>query len=287
MITLVGATGTVGKPLTQALLEAGESPRILTRDAAKARQLWPSYDLNIVEVSFDDPSTLERAFWGSERAFLATGTSDRQVRDEIALIDAAVQARVGHIVALSVAGNPQKITNRVHEWHHEIDAHLRSTGVPATWLKPTTFTDTLGRVSSNFIRAGAWGGAAGDGRVAAIDTRDVAAVAAKILLEGKDRHAGKSYDLSGPSALSMPDFAREVGSQIGRSVVYAVRTRAEQRAVLESAGVSELLIEVLLGLDEATRHDVYATPTPAVFELTGKEPRSVPSWIAEHVAIFR
>jgi NAD(P)H dehydrogenase (quinone) len=286
MITIVGATGTVGKPLLQALIQAEVPLRVLTRDKAKARELWPSEAVDVVEVNFDDVRSLRQGLLGSDQAFFAVGTSDRQLRDEFALIDAAVAAKVGHVVALSVGGADKHSAHPVLHWHGLIDERLRSTGLAATWLKPGTFTDTLGRVSSNFVRAGAWGGFAGDGRVAAIDTRDVAAVAAKVLLQGKAQHSGKSYELTGPVAVSMLEFAAEISARIAKPVSYTQRTREEQRAVLEAAGVSALFVEVLLALDDATRHSAFAIPTQTVFELTGVQPRSVSNWIAEHAQLF-
>ena len=52
-------------------------------------------------VDFDQPASLERALAGVDRLFIAHGTSPRQVDNEIALIDAAVAARVRHVVKLS------------------------------------------------------------------------------------------------------------------------------------------------------------------------------------------
>ena len=286
MITVVGATGTVGKPLLQALIQAEVPLRVLTRDKQKARALWPSQAVDIVQVSFTDPQSLRQGLLGSDQAFFAMGTNEHQVRDEFALIDAALEAKVGHVLALSVGGADKLATHPVLHWHGLIDERLRNSGLSATWLKPGTFTDTLGRVASDFVRAGAWGGFAGDGRVAAIDTRDVAAVAAKILVQGPAQHAGKSYDLTGPTAFTMPELAREISTRIGKPVIYTQRTREEQRAVLESAGVPALFVTILLALDDATRHNAFGVPTQTVFELTGVQPRPVSQWIAEHAKLF-
>ena len=45
-------------------------------------------------VDFDDTATLRAGYTGSDSAYMSYGTSERQVRDEIALIDAAIGAEV-------------------------------------------------------------------------------------------------------------------------------------------------------------------------------------------------
>jgi len=286
MITLAGGTGLVGKTLTQALMRDGEQVRVLTREPNAAAAAFGDLKLEIVGVDFDDAATLQSAFTGSDKALICYGTSDRQVRDEIALIDAAIGAEVPYLVNMSVGGAGGTHPANVVRWHTEIDAYLASTGAVSTVVRPTTFTDSMLKLASNFVRSGAWGGTAGVGRVALIDTRDVAAAFAVILTEGPQRHAGKVYDLSGPTAHTMDEVAGYISAVLGTRVEYHARTEAQQRVVLESAGLPGLLVDVLLGVDDITRDNVYAVPSPAVFDLTGHAPRSVKDWVDEHVSLF-
>src|SRR3984893_4300529 len=181
MITVAGGTGLVGKSLTRALVRDGEQVRVLTRDPKAAGAACGDAKLEIVGVDFDDPATLRAGFTGSDKAFLSYGTSDRQVRDEIALIDAALGAEVPYLVNLSVGGAGGTHPANVVQWHTEIDAYLASTGVASTVVRPTTFTDSRLNLAASFVSWRAWGGTAGAGRVALIDSRDVAAVSAVIL----------------------------------------------------------------------------------------------------------
>src|SRR5262245_11928973 len=103
---------------------------------------------------FDDTATLRTAFTGSDKAFMSYGKSDRQVRDEIALIDAAIGADVPYLVNLSVAGAGGTNPADVLQWHTEIDAYLATTGVASTVLRPTTFTDTMLKLAANYVPSG-------------------------------------------------------------------------------------------------------------------------------------
>ena len=137
---------------------------------------------------------------------------------------------------LSVAGSGGTHVDsaNVLQWHTEIDAYLATTGVAATVVRPTTFTDFMVKLAAKFVRSDAWGGLAGAGRVALIDTRDVARVFEVILTDGPQRHAGKIYDISGPTAVTMDELAglhlRGVGNP--RRVSRPNRTPAARRAAI-------------------------------------------------------
>jgi NAD(P)H dehydrogenase (quinone) len=288
MITLAGGTGLVGKTLTQALVRDGEQVRVVTRDPAAAAAAFGGAKLEIVGVDFDDPATLRSAFTGSDKAFMSYGTSDRQVRDEIALIDAAISAEVPYLVNLSVAGSRGAHVDsaNVLQWHTEIDEYLEATGIAATVVRPTTFTDFMVNLAAKFAQSDAWGGLGGAGRVALIDTRDVAKVFEVILTDDPQRHVGKVYDISGPTAATMDELADLISAVSGAPVNYHTRNEAEQRAVLQSAGLGQLLVDILIGIDALTRNNVYAVPSPTVLDLTGQAPRSVKDWVQEHISLF-
>ena len=127
--------------------------------------------VSLATVDFDARSTLEDALRGANRLFLAHGTSPRQVANEIALIDAAVAAGVSHIVKLSVLGPPSRL--HPFDWHMQIEAHLATRDIGFTVLRPSSFVDIMARAGA-WIANDTWGGAAGDGLVNLIDTRDVA-----------------------------------------------------------------------------------------------------------------
>jgi hypothetical protein len=153
-------------------------------------------------------------------------------------------------------------------------------------VRPTTFTDFIVKLAAKFVPSGAWGGHAGTGRVALIDTRDVATVFAVILTDGPQHHAGKVYDICGAAAVTMDEIADYISAALRARVEYHARTQAQQRAVLQSAGLPQLLVDILLGLDALTRDNVYAVPSPTVSDLTGHPPRSVKDWVNEHISLF-
>lgn len=280
-IAIAGATGRVGTALISALRDDDVDIVALTRNADPARL---REGLSLAAVDFGKPSSLSDALRGADRLFLAHGTSAQQVENEIALIDAAVAAGVSHIVKLSVMGP----ASRLHpfDWHMQIEAHLAHHDIGYTILRPSSFVDILARAAGP-VAAGTWGGAAGNGCVNLIDTRDVADTARIALLDTSHAGSQRAYHLTGPAAISMPEVAYELSHILGRSVTYHHRTPDEQRAVLTEAGISELVADVLLGIDRLFRESVLAETTATFEDLTGKAPRSVGAWLSENIAAFR
>ena len=60
----------------------------------------------------------------------------------------------------------------------------------------------------------------------------------------------------------------------------------DRRAQLEAEGLAPWRVELLVGLDEINRSDLYATPTDTVRQLTGHPPRTVEEYIERHRAAF-
>jgi NAD(P)H dehydrogenase (quinone) len=129
-IAIAGATGRVGSALTKLLASDPVDVVALSRrpDAAGL----PT-GVAVAAIDFDQPKTLEDALRGSDRLFIAHGTSPQQAANEIALIDAAVAAGVGHVVKLSAMGPATRLNPLA--WHMEIEAHLSRQPVASTALR--------------------------------------------------------------------------------------------------------------------------------------------------------
>ena len=280
-IAVAGATGRVGSSLISKLVTEPVELVALTRRPDAER--LPS-GVSLATVDFDARSTLDHALRGADRLFLAHGTSPRQVANEIALIDAAVAAGVSHIVKLSVLGPPSRL--HPFDWHMQIEAHLATCDVGFTVLRPSSFVDILARAGAPIVND-TWGGAAGDGLVNLIDTRDVADSAFAVLLDDAHVNSQRAYHLTGPAAVSMPEIADALSGLLGRTVTYQHRSPAEQREKLLASGLNEFVADLLLGLDRAFYESVLAETTTTVRELTGHAPRPATDWLSDNISLFR
>jgi NAD(P)H dehydrogenase (quinone) len=281
-IAIAGATGRVGSALINLLSSDLVNVIALTRrpDAAKLPK-----GVTATAIDFDQPKTITDALRGADRLFISHGSSPQQVANEIALIDGAVAAGIKHVTKLSAMGPATRLYPLV--WHMEIEAHLSRQPIASSVLRPSAFADILGRRAGAQVSTGSWTGAAGNGRVNFIDTRDVAAAARITLLDDVYPESQRVYHLTGPRAWTMPQIAEELSNLLGHSVVYKNRSPDEERAALLAAGLSPFVTDLLLGLDQMFRESVIGETTSTVEELTGKPPRTLQQWLIENIEVFR
>jgi uncharacterized protein YbjT (DUF2867 family) len=70
MILVLGATGTTGGEVARQLIAAGEKPRLLVRNAAKAKEFTASAE--IIEGAIDDGGSFSGALKGVDKMYLVS-----------------------------------------------------------------------------------------------------------------------------------------------------------------------------------------------------------------------
>jgi uncharacterized protein YbjT (DUF2867 family) len=231
MILVTGATGTIGREVVWQLLAADERPRVFVRDRDKARRLLGEQVEQVVG-DLDRPETIEAALAGVDRLFLLTTQSSRQPDWERTAIAAAAGAGVAHVVKLSVFRADEQSPLRFARQHWQAERALERSGLAWTMVRPVFLMQNLRAM----VRDAAIYTAAGDGRVAMIDARDIAAVAVAALTTRG--HEGKIYTLTGPEALTFDDVASSLSQQSGMQIRHVRVSVDDVRTALESAGVA-------------------------------------------------
>lgn len=279
-IAIAGATGRVGSILARNLIAQSISVRALTRDAGSTK--LPT-GAQAMRIDFTDPTTLTHALQGIDRLFIALGSSPEQPENEIALMDAAVESGVMHIVKVSAIGTPLK--RHPFDWHMIIEEHLASLPVGYTVLRPSAFNDLLSR-SARSVADGTWGGFLGEGKTNFIDTRDIADAAQAVILSDLPSLTQQVFHLTGPRAWTMNELAGVLTNLLGKNVHYQRRSKTEQEQLLVKAGINEFVRGLLLGLDQTMANSVLGETTSTIRDLTGKEPRALEVWLKENLASF-
>ncbi|MEU5726976.1 SDR family oxidoreductase [Micromonospora sp. NPDC047738] len=267
MILVTGATGSIGRYLVRLLQQQHAPFRAMVRDAAGAEDL----ECDIVVADYDDPDSVAAALHGVDRLFLNGGGAipvdgpQPMVRQQIAAIDAAVEAGVQSIVKVSVWG--AKPGGKLAEGAHwEIEQHLTSAPIGWSLLQPSGFMQNFRTGAGAFTDNGELIGLAGDWRVSYIDCHDIAACAAA-LLTGPARANG-TYILTGPEALTHAQIAAKL------SVGLLELTPAEMTARLTSLGLPGNFAADVVGLWSEVAEGSLAAVTSAVRDLTGQPPRT-------------
>ncbi|MGK5678822.1 NAD(P)H-binding protein [Actinoplanes sp. URMC 104] len=265
-ILVTGATGNVGRMVVDELLARGANDvRALTVDPAKAA--LPS-GVDVARGFVGRPSSLPPALEGVDVMYLAPHIPTAHETCRL-----AAEAGVGRIVDLS---GPKG-----DHWQAIEDA-VEASGVPFTHLEPGEFMLNA-TIWASQIRAGdeVRDGYA-DSANAAIAQEDIAAVAARVLLE--DGHEGRSYELTGPESLTRREKVEAIGRALGRPLRYVELPHEEAIEQLR-ADMGEYAEWYVEGEAQLAAHPQPAVPT--VSELLGRPAMTYEQWARKHAALFR
>lgn len=284
MILLTGGTGTTGREIVRELAAAGaKQVRALVRNAEKAAFIREA-GFEVVEGDFDRPETLEAALAGAERALLLTAPDPRTVEHQRGFIEAAKRAGTRHVVKLSAIGADASAPDGFGRWHGQAEDLLKASGLAWTMLRPNTFMQNLLGQARAIADEGVIYQPVGDARASFVDARDIAAVAARALVE--EGHEGKSYVVTGPEALSYGEVAEKLSAATGRPVRYVSITPGEFRAGALAAGLPEWLADALAVLNENFAAGDLSQVTNVVREVGGREPRTFDEFARDHAGAF-
>lgn len=284
MITVTGASGTIGTELVGLLSAAAAPTRAILRDARKTRALpyvaWVQADLS-------DPTLLEPALAGTSRLFLLTGNDPGFGQIQIGIVHAAEALGVRLIVKASALGASDHSKSWIGREHWEVEQAILQSRMQWTMLRPHAFMQNwLGDLAESVRAEGVIYSPIGDGRVPFIDTRDIAAVATQVLLH-PDPHRGNKYILTGGAAVGYADVAAALTTAIGRPVSYRSISMEEARARMATRGVSPEAIDASLALAAYQRAGgPTAVVSPTVERLLGRAPRSVSDFARDYAAQF-
>jgi uncharacterized protein YbjT (DUF2867 family) len=282
MILVTGATGTTGREVVKQLSARGTAIRALVRPRASASTL----DLPGVEIALgdlEDPTSLDAALAGIQRAFLLTPSSPRKVEQEANFIAAARRAGIQHVVKLSIVGAALNSPARILRWHAEAEELLRGSGLAFTLLRPSYFMQNLLWSAPDITAHGVFNSSlSGSVRHSHIDARDIAAVAAAVLTG--PGHDGQAYHLTGPEALTYPEIAAILSRVTGKPIMYD-SSRENYAKFLMRFGLD---VDDVLELDAClARDEAGAAVTPLVSTIAHKRPISAEQFARDHAHVFR
>jgi uncharacterized protein YbjT (DUF2867 family) len=279
---ITGATGNTGKPIALGLLERGHAVRVVSRSAARAKELTDE-GASLFEGDTRDAGLLTRAFEGAQAAYLlvpidpqAPDYTAAQLAHATAMATAAGNARLPRAVTLSSVGAHLTEGAGVVQGLQRTEAALDAVpGLALLHLRPTYFLEnTLAQVGA-VLHTGCMASAVrADLPVPMIATRDIAAYALKRLL-ALDFTGRSAQYLLGAAEYTYSQVASVLGKAIGRpDLQYHAASYAEAKAAMLGMGLGESMVDRMNGFVKAMnegrvlsahRRDVEST-TPTTLE---------------------
>ncbi len=226
-ILVLGGTGKTGSRVVDALRARGAAVRVASRSAEQ-------------HFDWSDDSTWAPALAGASAVYLVPLDG---VPTGPAFVRQAAAAGVERIVLLSARGTDTPgyfaADDPANLARLELEAAVRDSGAQWTILRPGWFAQNF---SEGFfrdeIRSGELYLPAGSAAVSFVDTEDIAAVAVAALLD--PGHAGRTYELSGPRAVTFDEALAEIAAATGHRARYIPVEPAAYTAALVDQGLSEL-----------------------------------------------
>ena len=282
-ILVSGATGNTGLPLVKQLSAIGTPIRAMVHSLEK-KAVVEGVNVEVVNGDFEDRTSLERALEGIEHAYLVSPPSLDQVKHQVAYVDAAKKMGVKHIVKLSALGSAPDSPVSLLRWHAEVEEHIRKSGITYTFLHPHFFMENLLASADSVNKDGKIYSPLGDASISIVSVLDIAAVAVKTLTEGT--HGGRTYTITGPSAVTYAEIARTVGEVRGKPVAYVQVPFEATKQGMVQAGYTLWLAEDLTMLMRTWAEGRGNMVSRYVEKLTGHKPLSIREFFEKHKSLF-
>ncbi|NUS43762.1 MAG: NAD(P)H-binding protein [Mycobacteriaceae bacterium] len=279
MITVIGATGNVGRHLVAALAAAGEEVTAVSRRPGE----FPA-GVRHVGADITDPASLKPAVDGARALFVLVDGAGFVHTKAADVVEVAKAGGVARVVALSSQGVGTRPDSSSHGTQaRAYEAGFQDPDLEWTILRPNGFqSNTLAWAESVRTRREVAAPFA-DVALPFVDPADIAEVAAAALT--RDGHHGATYVLTGPVADTPRERTAALAEVLGEPVRFVEQSRAQARAEM-LAYMPEPVVETTLDvLGRPTAAE--AEPTPVVERLLGRPGNPFRGWGARNAALFR
>ena len=276
MIVITAPTGKIGHRVLGHILAAGEPVRVIARDPARlpARVRGRA---EVIQGSHGDPAVVTRAFKDADALFWLLPTNHRAASADEAYsgftrpaAEAMRSQGVRRVVGVSALGRNTAWAGRAGLVTASLamDDLIASTGVAFRALTPASFMDNMLRQARVIKEHGVFSDIISPGRrLPAVATRDIAAVAARLLLDATWT-GQEEVPLLGPEDLSHGDMAGVISAVFGTPVRYEEASRQAFRDRLAASGFSEAMAQAMLDMAAAKEggldNGVSRTPRSAI-----------------------
>lgn len=235
---------------------------------------------------FGNVASLIEAFAGIDTVFLLFPLVPNKVELAKNAAAAAKAAGVKHIVRSSGAGADSASPFALAKLQGEIDDLLAASGIPTTFLRPSGFMQNYVTYQSEAIKDGTIYVADAGQAQSLIDTRDIAAAAAKVLVN-PGVHAGKAYTLTGVEALTGAQAAAMISAAIGKTVSHVSVSTEAAVAAMNQRGMPPFIVNVLDSLNHIISAGYASGVSPEVELILGRKPRTFSAFVADSAAVWK
>ncbi len=282
-ILVTGATGNVGREVVRLLSPLNYPVTAAVRNPIEASKSLGN-NVRCVTLDFTNPETFTDAFAGINKLFLVRPPAIADIDRITPALNAAKQAGIEEIVFLSIIGANK---NRIVP-HYAIERAIEQLNILAVFLRCSFFMQNLNTTHREDIRLrDRLFMPAGNGKTSFIDTRDIAAVAVKILAEEQDISkeelpSNRAYDHTGAAALTYSEVATIFTTVLSRPIHYTNPPIPIFIWQMLQQGFPLPFVLVMVGIYTTARFGLADLVTSDVQQLLGRLPISIDRYVEDY-----
>ena len=230
---------------------------------------------------YDAPESLEAAYAGLDRLLIIPTVAlapGQRAQQNLAAIEAANRAGVGHVVFMSSAGTRARQEPDVWASYFAAEQHLMRTAKSWSVLRMSYYAESFADEAKAALAKGALVGL-GENRVAFVSRDDLAAAAAGLL--AGEGHDGAIYTGTGSRTWSGAERAELAAKLGGKPLSHVVMTRDALQAKFLEAGLPAPIVEVVLSIRAGFVAGGFDIVTGDIEMLSGRSPRSLEDVLIE------
>jgi len=286
MLVVTGATGTIGRPLIDLLVNEGVKVSAVTH-GPQATNLPAG--VKVVQADLSRPDTIASSLEGVTALFLhprAVGLAAGE------LLRLARERGVRRVVVLSATNVDDPLDEQPSRYrgdrNKEVEDAAVASGLEWVSLRPSYFARNTLDAWGAQIRAGdVIRGPYASFTEAPIHEQDLAAVAARALLtDTLVARRGRRLELTGPQSLTHQQMVATIGEVLGRPLRYQEIPPEVATQGMVAHGFPEPFAQALM----ARYAKDLGQPAPLSGEVEkalGRPARTYAQWVADHAAAFR
>ncbi|MFE4830736.1 SDR family oxidoreductase [Streptomyces sp. NPDC056672] len=281
MIVVTGATGNIGRILVPLLAEAGEDTVAVSR---RPQPEGLPAGVRYAQADLGTSTSMRPVLDGADALFLLLGGElNSHGESPSTLLDTALDAGVKRIVLLSSQINSTRPEVLSHTRLREFEAAVRASGADYTILRPGGFASNALAWADSVRTKRTVLAPFGDVALPVIDPADIAAVAASALRE--EGHSGRTYELTGPEAVSPRQQAAAISRALGEDLDFVELTREQAHAHMTQFMPEEVIDGTLdvLGVPLPTEQTI----SPDVETVLRRPARTFDEWVARNLPAFQ
>jgi uncharacterized protein YbjT (DUF2867 family) len=267
-VLVMGATGNVGGALVELLCAREVQVHAISREP----RAWLEGVQGVVGDA-NDPASLAGAAAGMDGAFLMSGyASETQLLADLG---------AGQVALLSSSSVPLADRgNAMAAYHRDSEEAVKASDAAWTIVRPCSMQSNVTRWKDQLDSGEVIRAPFADVAVAMTDPADVAAVLAAALTEAE--HAGQTYRVSGPEALTPADQVAIIAEVLKRKLRFEAVRDDEARAMLP-AQLGQAYADAQF--DIFRDHPQYESEIqPTVEHVLGRPPGRLRDWLERNRA---